>query len=408
VFLRVEQECPQCGGALEMDAAERLLRCRFCNVQSFLSNTGPLHFILPRRQPDPYTIYAPYLRFKGAIYSCMNNRIEYRLTDISAQGVRLPFLPASLGLRPQAIKMRFATPGFSGSFLKRSMHGDEILKQAAKNLHIHDEAVLHQAFVGDVLNIIYLPLSIQDGEIIDGMVESPLVQIPPDSTPFSDVEIDRCTWKPLFLPALCPQCGWNLEGEPDSVVLLCTNCNTAWQAGGGTFSDVRVKVTPSKNKDALFLPFWNYHVTVKGVKLDSFADFIRITNQALVIQPEWDDMEFLFVCPAFKVRPHDFLRLGTQMTISRRFAVETSEAIPAKNLHPVTLAHSDADRSLKVILANSAVSRSNIFPHLPEIQFEIKEHFLHYLPFEKTSHELRQADLGVTINQRVLNYGRSL
>jgi hypothetical protein len=119
-------------------------------------------------------------------------------------------------------------------------------------------------------------------------------------------------------------------------------------------------------------------------------------------------MELNFVSPAFKVRPNDFLRLSTQMTISRRFTVQTSESVPTKNLHPVTLTHGDAGRSLKVILANSAVSRTNVFPHLPEIQFEIQEYFLHYLPFEKTSHELHQTHLGVTINQRALNYGRSL
>ncbi len=406
--LRVEQECPQCGGSLEMDETERLLRCNFCGVQSFLSNTGPLHFILPRLQPDPFTIYAPYLRFKGTIYSCLDSRIEFRLADISTKGVKLPFLSASLGLRPQAMKMRFATPDFPGSFLKKSVPRDEILKRAAKNLHIHNEAVLHQAFIGHVLNIIYLPLSIQDEKIIDGVVENTLAQIHADTAPFADAEIDSYTWKPLFVSALCPQCGWNLEGEPDSVVLLCSNCSTAWQAGGDNFTEIRVQVTPSKNRDALFIPFWNFQVRVKGVRLDSFADFIRITNQAVVIKPEWEDMEPCFVCPAFKIRPLDFLRLSTQMTLNRRYNVQTSDSFPAKNLHPVTLAHNNADQSLKVILANSAVSRSSIFPHLPEIQFEIKEYFLHFLPFEKMSHELHQPDLGVTINQRVLTYGRSL
>ncbi len=406
--LSVEQDCPQCAGSLELEETDRLLRCSFCNVQSFLGNTGPLHFILPRRQPDPFTIYAPYLRFKGTIYSCLHNRIEHRFADISIRGVKLSFLPISLGLRPQAMKMRFATPGFPGSFLKKATHGDDILKRAAKNLHIRDEEILHQAFIGDALNIIYLPLSIRDEAIIDGILESPLCQIPDGSTPFADSGIESYAWKPFFLSALCPQCGWNLEGEPDSVVLFCSNCNTAWQAGGNRFSEVRVKVTPTTDKEALFIPFWKFQVKAKGIKLDTFADYIRMTNQALVIQPEWEEMELYFVSPAFKVRPNDFLRLGTQMTISQRYTLDSSESIPAKNLHPVTLAHSDAAKSLKTILANSAVSRASVFPLLPEIEFEIKEYFLQYLPFEKTSHELRQIKLGVTINQRVLGYGRSL
>jgi len=406
--LRVEQDCPQCGAPLEMDETDRLLRCHFCSVQSFLGNTGPLHFILPRSQPDPYTIYAPYIRFKGTVFSCLDNRIEQRLVDISTKGVTLSFLPPSLGLRPQAMKMRFATPAVPGSFLRKSIHADEILKRAAKNLRVRDETILHQAFVGDALNVIYLPLSIKDEEILDGVVEKTLAQIPEGSTPFAEADIGYNAWKPFFLSALCPRCGWNLEGETNSMVLICSNCNSAWQADGRNFLEVTIKVTPSKNQNVLYIPFWNFQVKAEGIRLHSFADFIRLTNQAMVIQPEWEKMELFIVTPAFKVRPHDFLRLGTQMTISQRFTQPATDAIPTKNLYPVTLAHSDADRSLKVILAHSAVSSANIYPHLPNIQFEITDYFLHYLPFEKTSHELQQNHLGVTINQRVLNYGLSL
>jgi hypothetical protein len=406
--LRVEQDCPQCGGPLEMDETERLLSCNFCNVQSFLGNTGPLHFILPRSLPDPYTIYAPYLHFKGTIYSCLHNRIEHRLTDLSTKGVKLPFLPASLGLRPQAMKMRFASPEFSGSFLKISINTDEIFKRAVKNLQIRDEKILHQAFIGDALNIIYLPLSIRDEEILDAVVEKPLTKIPEDSTPFADTDIERYAWKPVFLSALCPQCGWNLEGEPDSVVLLCTNCNTAWEAGGNNFSQVKLEVTPASTKDALFIPFWNFEIDAVGIDIHTYADFLRITNQPIVIRPEWEKTPLYFVSPAFKLRPNDFLRLGTQMTISRRHTLKTTDSVPRSELHPVTLMHNDAKQSLKVILANSAVSLNKVFPHLPDIQFKVKDYFLHYLPFQKTTHELQQKNLGVTINQRVLNYGRSL
>ncbi|MDX1776348.1 MAG: hypothetical protein R3297_07180 [Desulfobulbales bacterium] len=406
--LRVEQDCPQCGGPLEMDETDRLLRCNFCHVQSFLCNTGPLHFILPRLHPDPYTIYAPYLRFKGAVYSCLADRIEHSLADLSLKGVELPFLQASLGLRPQAMKMRFATPDLPGTFLKKTVHADDIFKRAARATPIHDVKILHQTFLGEALNIIYLPLSIKDEEILDGIVNRPLARIDVDSTPFASTEIDTAGWQPIFLSALCPQCGWNLAGKPDSVVLLCTNCNSAWQAGGNNFSEVRVKATPTDREDALFIPFWNFLVTARGMELKTFADFIRITNQPLVVKEEWEAKALCFVVPAFKVRPRDFLRLATQMTLSQRHDVRTTDVSPTQKLHPVTLTPGDAGQSLKVILANSAVSRSSIFPTLPEIQFEIQDYFLHYLPFHKTTHELKQARLGVTINHRVLNYGRTL
>ena len=406
--LHVEHACPQCGAPLEMEQTHRLLRCNYCTVQSFLVNTGPLHFILPRREPDPYTLYAPYHHFKGTIYSCLDSRIEHRLADISTRGVKLAFLPASLGLRPQAMKMRFATPELPGTFLKSTMKKEHILKRAAKNLYIRDENILHQAFIGEVLDIIFLPLSIREEQIIDGIIDRPIAQIQENATPFADAEIDNYTWKPVFLSALCPQCGWNLVGEPESVVLVCTNCNTAWQAANNNFSAVQIKITPSANRNALYIPFWDFKVTARGLKLDSFADFIRITNQPLVIRPEWEELPLHFIIPAFKVRPNDFLRLGSQMTISNRHTLPTDDDVSNKNLHPATLLHNDAARSLTTILANSTVSGTNVFPYLPEIKFEIIEHSLHYLPFEKTSHELQQIHMGITINQRVLDYGRSL
>jgi predicted RNA-binding Zn-ribbon protein involved in translation (DUF1610 family) len=406
--LRVEQECPQCGAPLEIDETDRLLHCTFCNVQSFLANTGPLHFILPRSQPDPFTVYAPYLRFKGAIYSCLDSGIAYRLVDISTKGVKLDFLPGTLGLRPQAMKMRYATPEFPGSFLKKSIPAEELCQRAAKNLPSRAGEILHQAFIGETINIIYLPLSIKDDEILDSITELPLAQIPENSTPFAAAAIEPHAWKPLFLPALCPLCGWNLEGRPDSVVLLCSNCGTAWQAGGSGFSGITIVFTPAKNKASRFIPFWKYQVKASGIKMDSFADFIRVTNQPLVIRPEWEEMELCFISPAFKIRPNDFLRLSTQMTVNQRFPLQATDSVPTGNLHPVTLGPWDTGQELKIILANSAVSRSRIFPCLPDIHLSIKKYTLHYLPFAETSHELQQMDLGVTINQRVLNYGRSL
>ena len=37
-----------------------------------------------------------------------------------------------------------------------------------------------------------------------------------------------------FLATLCPKCGWTLNGQRDSVVLTCSNCETAWEASEGT------------------------------------------------------------------------------------------------------------------------------------------------------------------------------
>jgi hypothetical protein len=406
--LHVELDCPQCGAPLEMKETDRLLHCKYCEVSSYLANTDHLHFILPRQKPDPFTLYAPFLHFKGIIYTCVNDRIEHRIADISTRGVNLSFLPSTLGLRPQAMKMRFVTPELDGSFLKCSMQTDTIIKRAEKNLAVRDENVLHRAFIGEALNIIYLPLSIKDETVIDGIVDRPLTQIPEDHDLFAETDVEKQRWKPVFVPSLCPQCGWNLTGEPDSVVLICSNCNSAWETIDNRFSEVEIRSTPRNDEEDLFIPFWKIKVIAHGSELETFGDFIRLTNQPMIARPEWDKTPLQFIIPAFKIRPDDFLRLSTQMTVSQKNRIITKPEIPIGKIHPVTLPQSEAAQSLKVILANSAVSKNRVFPHLHDIDFEVQGYSLHYLPFHKTTHELRQEHLRVTINQRVLEFGRSL
>src|SRR3989339_2060059 len=52
-------------------------------------------------------------------------------------------------------------------------------------------------------------------------------------------ELDRLAAAPRapadrfrFVPTLCPHCGWDMEGQKDSLVLICRNCDSAWPCPG--------------------------------------------------------------------------------------------------------------------------------------------------------------------------------
>ena len=404
----VEQDCPQCGAPIELDETDRLLRCPYCNVKTFLFTPNYFRLILPHKAPDKEIFYAPYLRFKGNVYYSKGMMVGHRVVDITHVGLSLKGIPASLGLRPQTMKMKFVTPDTEGSFLKFSLKANEILARAGKlSSGIASMQIFHRAYIGETLSLIYLPLFVEGGRLFDAILNRPLARFSQDEDVFKQSVNRNPRWKLTFLPTLCPLCGWNLEGERDSVVLTCSNCETAWEASNSKFVQVNFLKIPGEGENTFYLPFWKISATTEGVKINSFADFIRLTNQPRVVENEWEGQDMSFWSPAFKIRPKVYLNLSRQFTISQQ-NFQTEEAIPKKNLYPVTLPQTEAAQSMKITLASSALNKKMVLPNLPRIRFDIKNSTLVYLPFTDTGHEMVQQHLRVSINKNTLEFGRQL
>ena len=107
----VEQDCPQCGGPIELDETDHLLRCPYCHVKNYLFTPKYFRYLLPLKAPHKEIIYAPYLRFKGNVFYCTGSTVGHRVVDITHVGLPLGGIPASLGLRPQTMKMKFGHHG---------------------------------------------------------------------------------------------------------------------------------------------------------------------------------------------------------------------------------------------------------------------------------------------------------
>jgi len=152
----------------------------------------------------------------------------------------------------------------------------------------------------------------------------------------------------------------DLEGERDSVVLTCKNCETAWEALNGKFSRVKLSVVPGLDEKAVYLPFWKISASAKHIEINSFADFIRATNQPIVVDKDRKNQGMNFWSPAFKIRPKIFLRLLKQVTISQN-QFRHKDIISNKKLYPVTLPQTEAAQSLKLTLAGSAFNKKTGF-----------------------------------------------
>ena len=286
--LTVEQDCPQCGGPIELDETDHLLRCPYCSIENFIFAPNYFRFVLPHKAPGKEIIYAPYLRFKGNVYYCQDLNIGHRFVDITRAGMQHELIPSSLGLRPQALKMKFVTPETEGSFLRFSLRAIDIVEKAAKlSSAASSGRISHRAYIGETLSLIYLPLYVQDGRIFDAILNRHIADIPHENGFGADI-ISKPDWRLTFKPTICPECGWNLEGEKDSVVLICGNCASAWEATDNKFRKVDLRSVPGQGEQSANMPFWRIAATCTGVEIHSFADFIRVTNQPMVIKKEWE------------------------------------------------------------------------------------------------------------------------
>lgn len=364
--------------------------------------------VLPHKAQDKEIVYVPYLRFRGNVYLCQGQTIGHRVVDITHLGAPFKSLPVSLGLRPQAMKMKFVTPDMADSFLRCSLKVADILAKVGKHTSSPKSGHLfHRAYIGEAVSLIYLPLYVQERTVFDAITKKPIVKLSQDQDIFGSALEKNPPWRLTFMATLCPQCGWNLDGERDSVVLTCGNCSSAWEAREGKFVRVALAMVPGQGESTVYLPFWKITAEAKGVELNSYADFIRITNQPKMVLRHWENQDMSFWSPAFKIRPKIFLNLSSRLTISQN-GFETKEATPRQGLYPVTMPQSEAAQSMKLILASSAMTKRKTFPLLPRVSFTEKDSTLVFLPFTDMGHDLVQQQIDISVNKKALEFGRYL
>lgn len=405
----IEQECPQCGAPIELSETDRILACPYCDVQSYLFVPGYFRYILPHKAPDKEIIYAPYLRFRGSVFYCGERSIGHRIIDITQTGVKLTGIPISLGVRPQAMKARFATGKIQGKFMKFSLKAIDILTRAAKLSNISEkEEILHRAFIGETMSIMYLPVYVNEEKLYDAILNRPLANLKEGRNAIDSRLIKKPPESISFIPTICPKCGWTMKGEKDSVVLICDNCVTAWEIKDKKYSNIKMIVSGERSDGQVYLPFWKITAKTTGVNIKTFTDFIKTTNQPVILDKSNDSSPMSYWCPAFKIRPKMLLQLARQFTIMQVNEFDEIDSISSEKIFPVTLPLSEAIQALKMILASSTITKKNVIPYLPQISFVIEGRTLVYLPFRQTRNDMINDELEISVNRQSLEFGRSL
>lgn len=394
---RVEHECPQCGGTVDLEEAQRLFSCPYCRVRLFIAPSGPFqYFLSPAPGPDQI-FFAPYRRFKGMRFSYVNREVVSGLIDISRNVSPLPMLPPSLGLRSGTQKIKFVSASAGGAFFEPAVSPNAPLSGPVPAPQSGD------VYIGEAVSFIYTPVYFKEGAVWDGILRE---KIAPAAEEFEIEVAGRA--KPAqkqinFIPSLCPDCGWNLEGEPPSVVLVCRNCSSAWNATVSGFERVACAHTPLQQENILYLPFWKIESEMEGV-VRSYADAVRTLNLPKVVKREWEAVPFTWMIPAFKINPEVFLRISRVMSLSLPAEVE-SDSLPEGALHPVTLPLSEAFESLAIAFVHSAVAKADMALAYPRLKPILKGAVLTYRPFLVCGTELIRPDRRLSINVNALKWG---
>jgi hypothetical protein len=364
--------------------------------------------MLPNAAPKTKDlVFFPYWRFKGMLFSCVDSGIEHKFIDVSHQAVESRYFPISLGLRSQSLKLNFVTPEIKGYFLKPMLSFKKVMDIFQNNFRqFLPKPVFRQSHVGDTVSLIYSPFY-KEEKIYDAVLNKAITTVPPDYFETASFVGGRPNWRTQFIPTLCPDCGWDLKGRRDALVLNCRNCNSVWRPTKNGFKPLKFSIMQSTDENVIYLPFWRIKADVEGITLNSYADLIRIANLPKVIQRNWEDEEFRFWCPAFKVRPRVFIRLGRSITLSQPMEKMHKE-LPDARIHPVTLTIKEAVESLIINLASFMKPREDLFPMLKDIVIKPDRYRLVYIPLVEHHHEFIQPKLYLTLNKNQLSLASNL
>jgi len=404
----IEHQCPQCGAPAELEETDRIFQCGFCRVSSYLGVPDVFRYILPDRAPEGKDlIYFPYWRFKGMLFSCVPGDIKKRFLDVSQQAISSAAVPYSLGFRSQTQKLHFAVGDLKGRFIKpefpKNAFINRLNEQFSANL---PKPILHQAQIGETLSIIYAPFYIED-RLIDAVLNQP---VPTGSADHIEPLLDRQVkpeWPIDFIPTICPQCGWDMQGRSDALTLTCGNCNTAWWAKDGKLSQLKTAYVEDPGGKTVYVPFWRIQADASGLQLDSYADLIRLANLPKVVQPGWEKQPFHFWSPAFKASPQRFLTFAAQVTGSQ----PQDELIPGNpkgDIQPVSMPLSEAVESLTLTLAGFVKPRQRIDEVLSKLTVTPRKFLLVYLPFQEGHHELIHQGMNLAISRNLLAHSKNM
>lgn len=427
---QIEQQCPQCGAPIILDEADRILSCKFCRTRVYLSAKDVFHFYFPPAAGITEPIYfIPYWRMKGLSYSLvernMNNLVNkenhgivfsydisstIKTFDVLSKYFDINFLslddnplPHSLGLRPQSMKLKFVgSSEKEGKFIKFSSTARETFLKDYQN---NTGSVRKTILIGETASVIYSPVYCSNNRIHDAILRRPIdLQKRDAKVEKSLMSAPDEKWHVEFLPLLCPNCGADLPGEKDALIVFCSNCNSAWNPSNKNFEEVKFFTYPDNEQNITYLPFWQCKVKMSDFRLETYADLIKVANLPRADSKKWTETPFHFYAPAFKVNPALFLRWCRQLTVTPP-PNDLIRELPLSKIHQVTLSVNEALESSLLTMVSLISNKSYIAEIISSSNLTLEDFSLVLHPFKMKAGELIHTKLGFPMDINALNMG---
>ncbi|MFC1657396.1 hypothetical protein ACFL2P_02355 [Candidatus Moduliflexota bacterium] len=404
----VEHQCPQCGAPVNLGESESFFTCRHCRVRLYLFAAPVFRYYLPHEPSGEETVFVPYWHLRGAFFFLEPFNVRHAMVDATFRAAGPGLLPPTLGLRAQAMKLRIAGKGVAGRFLPAGLTADVLMGKiealtGSKSGATTSTRIYHRTFVGETKSIVYAPIFLRDEKVYDAVLDRLLGSLGEDGAGVLTAADDPAAWQAGFLPAVCPNCGWDLPGSRRSIALICKGCAGGWCVDRGRFRRLDYAVHPGeRGPSTMYHPFWRMKVRVEGLSLSSFADLARFANLPLAMRKEWESRDLVFWAPAFHLRPAIFLRLARRLS-SLPLEVEEGATDPGEGeLYPATLGERDAFESVRLTLASMAVRKKDVFPLLPQAGLRLQQALLTYLPFSARGGDFIGQTSGVSFRRNAL------
>ncbi len=411
IQLKVEHQCPQCGAPVTLGEETLFFVCSFCRVRSCIAQRDFFRYLFslsPLAPQDCDLIYLPYWRFKGVQYACHMTGVEPRFLDLSALaldgvGSQIPF---SLGFRSQALPLKLICANTPGKFLRPRSFKKTLPVSVQGSITIRkDQEPVFRETIGETCSLIYSPFYLHENRMFDGILNQPLPAGLPGDFDMADLDLCRPEQETIFIPGLCPDCGWDLEGHSNSLVMVCRNCQTLWQARTNRLAKIRYGCARPDHGEDLHIPFWKIQARITPLALASYGDLARMGNLTLTRQPQ--DQALYFWAPAFKVQPKYFLRVSTRLTLAQPDPA-LEKKIWQNPLLPVTLPASEAVQSIRITLGSLVRPSNELLPVVAESKVAPESITLVFLPFESRHHEVFHTGLNLAIPKNILTLSGNL
>lgn len=368
-------------------------------------------YIISPHDPAQDIVYAPYLRFKGLAFTCAGSSVTSRVVDRNITALKAAPFPYSLGMRPQALRLRILTAGDTHALIQPDRSRDEMLEamqgQTAKHMARSNAHFID--YIGDTESIIYAPFILQGSTLVDAVTNRP---VPAHKTlPEGCVSAKEETRPPAsitFIATVCPHCGWDMTGARESCVLLCPQCCSAWSPHGSSFRRVSYDIySHQDNAGICYIPFWKMQAGISNPDLHTYGDLIRFSCLPKAATGSHQAQPVHFWCPAFKIRPRLFMRLSRQLTALQPGG-ENDIRQRGRRLLPVTLPPSEAAQAIRVTLCALAAKKREAYPLLARAHISLKARQLTFIPFSIQGSYFVSTSAHLSISRAALDIGKNL